>query len=107
MLSYSNVNLVINNSKFTNNGAFDSGSIYWTEFVNAKVTFINSEFVQNYAYYGGVFKLSKGVLNVENCTFESNFGIEGGIAYISNAQFNFKNVSFRDNIAIKSPLFII
>jgi len=45
MISYSNVNLVINNSKFYDNGAFDSGSIYWTEFVNAIVTFINSEFV--------------------------------------------------------------
>ncbi|KAJ3112987.1 hypothetical protein HK098_007866, partial [Nowakowskiella sp. JEL0407] len=58
LLSGYNLNVLISNSKFTNNTLANYGGVFRFELSNSKITVVSSTFTNNHALYGGVFYFS-------------------------------------------------
>ena len=68
---------------FVKNEAYSRGVVAFTEGQIAMIAFLDSVFIQNSGYRGGLFFGEAGSLisNIDSY-FEKNFAFEGGIGYV-------------------------
>ena len=77
------VELNIINSTFEDNYSLGKGSIVFAENKFSKAIISESQFLNNYAYHGGLFFLSyEAEIIALNCSFKNNFAVNGGILFL-------------------------
>ncbi|EWS73098.1 transmembrane protein, putative (macronuclear) [Tetrahymena thermophila SB210] len=96
---YQTTNLEIRNTNFTNNSAYNGGSIAIINCQSSSISITNSQFLGNSAQNsGGAIYLSNSYLKLQNDIFESNSALIGGaIRYVGGRPREFNHQYFQAN----------
>jgi hypothetical protein len=96
----------ITNCSFIDNYSTGRGSIVYSENTDSEVHILNSTFLRNYAFLGGVFfSQLEGMVACTNCRIENNFAVYGGVIYSQNeGRALFQNCIIKGNNALEASV---